>query len=75
MEQGAALLGGLHGKGRILALEDYSDRESGPTRFVRIERSLMPKHPLDTLFAEIKSRKRSDPEKSYTAKLLQGFQM
>ena len=32
----------------------------------------MPKHPLDTLFAEIKSRKRSDPEKSYTAKLLQG---
>ena len=32
----------------------------------------MAKHPLDTLFAEIKSRKRSDPEKSYTAKLLQG---
>lgn len=32
----------------------------------------MAKHPLDTLFTEIKSRKRSDPEKSYTAKLLQG---
>jgi phosphoribosyl-ATP pyrophosphohydrolase len=32
----------------------------------------MAKHPLDMLFAEIKARKRSDPEKSYTAKLLQG---
>ena len=32
----------------------------------------MVKHPLDTLFAEIKSRKGTDPDKSYTAKLLLG---
>lgn len=32
----------------------------------------MAPHPLDDLFTEIKSRKGTDPAKSYTAKLLKG---